>query len=94
MRRQALRRHRVRWLAHHLQLTEAQRTAARHVHAKAMADIWAVRADDTLTKEQRIERIKGAVQSGRTEFINLLTPDQRAKLDAIESRRERRLMGI
>ena len=91
---QALRRNRMRRLAHRLHLDKAQRTAALHVHAKAMADIWAARADATLNREQRGARIKAAVETGRTAFRSLLRPDQLSKLDRIESRRERRLMGL
>jgi hypothetical protein len=90
----AIRRNRMRRLAHFLQLDKTQRMALRHVHAKAMADIWSARADNSLTPEQRSVRIKAAGEAGRTEFRNLLTPDQRAKLDQIENRREQRLMGL
>jgi hypothetical protein len=90
----AMRRNRMRRLAHRLHLDKAQRTAALHVHAKAMADIWAARADESLTPDQRGAKIKAAVENGRTEFRSLLNPDQRAKLDQIESRRERRLLGL
>jgi hypothetical protein len=89
-----MRRNRMRRLARVLNLDKPQRTALRQVHAKAMADIWAARADSTLTKEQRGARIKAAVETGRTAFRSLLRPDQLAKLDRIESRRERRLMGL
>jgi hypothetical protein len=90
----AMRRNRMRRLAHFLRLDKTQRLALRHVHAKAMADIWSARADESLTPEQRSVRIKAAVDAGRTEFSNLLTPDQRAKLEQIENRREQRLLGL
>jgi Spy/CpxP family protein refolding chaperone len=92
--RQALRHGRMRRLARRLHLTEQQRTAARHLHAKTMAEVWAARADDTLTREQKIERIKAALHSGRSDFENLLTPEQHAKLDEIKTRRENRLLGL
>jgi hypothetical protein len=92
--RLALRRNRMRRLAHFLKLDKTQRMAFRHVHAKAMADIWSARADESLTPDQRSVRIKAAVEAGRTEFRNLLTPDQRARLEQIENRREQRLMGL
>jgi hypothetical protein len=92
--RLAMRRNRMRRLARRLHLDKTQRTALRHVHAKAMADIWSARADESLTADQRSTRIKAAVEMGRSEFRNLLTPDQRTQLDQIEARRERRLMGL
>jgi hypothetical protein len=84
----------MRRLSRRLHLDPAQRTQLRHIHAKAMAEIWSARADDQLSREQRTTRIKAAVEAGRTEFRGLLNPDQRAQLDRIEERRERRLLGM
>ncbi|HEY5080093.1 MAG TPA: hypothetical protein VII43_09600 [Opitutaceae bacterium] len=84
---------RMRRLARRLQLTEPQRAAAGQLHEKAIAEIRTARADPTLTKDQKVARIRATVQAGRADFVNLLTPDQRAKLDRIESRRECRLTG-
>jgi uncharacterized membrane protein len=92
--RQAMRRNRMRWLAHMLHLTASQKTAFRQIHAKAMAGIWAARADAQLSPDQRTAQVKTAVEAGRSEFRNLLSPEQRAKLERIESRRERMLIGI
>ena len=94
LRRQALRGIRMRRLARRLRLTETQRAAALQIHAKAIGEIRAARADGTLTRDQRVARIRASVQAGRADFINLLTLDQRAKLDRIENRRERRLLGL
>ncbi len=90
----AMQRHWMRRLSRRLNLDPTQRTQLRHIHAKAMAEIWAARADDQLSRDQRIARIKAAVESGRTEFRNLLNPDQRARLDRIEERRQDRLLGM
>ena len=84
----------MRRLARRLHLSEPQRSAARQIHAKAVAEIRAARADGTLTRDQRVARIRAAVQEGRSDFVNLLTLDQRSKLDRIENRRERWLMGL
>lgn len=89
----AMRRRSVRRLARMLHLDGPQRAQARQIHAKAMAAIWAARADGSLTRDQRVAQIKMAVEAGRGEFRNMLSADQRAKLDQIESRRERRLLG-
>lgn len=77
-----------------LHLDGPQRAQVRQIHAKAMAAIWAARADGSLTRGQRVAQIRTAIEAGRGEFRTLLTPDQRAKLDQIESRRERRLLGL
>jgi hypothetical protein len=94
LRRHVAHRIRMRRLARRLQLTDTQRTAARQIHAKAVAEIRAARVDGTLTRDQRIARIRASVQAGRADFANLLTPDQHAKLDRIENRREQRLLGL
>lgn len=83
-------RHLSRWLS----LGPTQRTQLRHIHAKAMAEIWSARADDQLSRERRIAQIRAAVESGRAEFRGILNPDQRAKLDRFEESRERRLLGL
>jgi len=91
---QFVRRNWMKRLARRLHLDKTQRSEFRHIHAKAMAGIWAARADESLTRDQRRERIKAAVEAGRTDFRNLLTPDQRTRLDEIELRRERMLLGM
>jgi hypothetical protein len=90
----AMRRSAMRRLARRLHLDHAQRAQARQIHAKAMAAIWAARADEHLTRDQHVAQIRAAVEAGRGEFRGMLNPDQRAKLEQIESRREQRLMGL
>lgn len=92
--RLAMRWNRMKRLAHRLRLDPTQRLAFRHIHAKAMAEIWAARADEHLTADERGARIKAAVEAGRTEFRNMLAPEQREKLDRIENRRARTLLGM
>jgi hypothetical protein len=92
--RMAMQQHRLRRLARWLHLDKGQRAQLRHIHAKAMAEIWSARADDQLTKEQRTTKIRAAVENGRTEFRGILNPDQQAKLQKLEDFRARRLMGM
>jgi hypothetical protein len=93
-RMQALRRHWMRRLSRRLGLDKTQRSALRQVHAQAMASIWAARADSSLTPDQRREKIRAAVDTGRNQFQGLLKPDQHAKLDRIEGARERSMLGL
>jgi hypothetical protein len=93
-RRLALHRRWMRRLAHRLHLDKSQRAVLRNIHSRAMAEIWAARADTQLTPEQRHARIRAAIETGRTAFRGLLTPEQGAKLDQIEERRNRRMMGL
>jgi pyruvate/2-oxoglutarate dehydrogenase complex dihydrolipoamide acyltransferase (E2) component len=92
--RMAMQRHRMRRLAHWLQLDKSQRAQFREIRAKAMAKIWTARADEQLTQDQRIERIRSAVEGGRSEFRSILNPAQQAKLQKLEDFRERRLLGM
>ena len=64
-RMQAFRRNWMRRLSRRLELDKAQRTALRHVHAKAMAGIWAARADEGLRPDQRRVRARGLPMSFR-----------------------------
>ena len=89
-----MQRHRMRRLAHWLHLDKNQRSQFREIRAKAMAKIWTARADEQLTKDQRIERIRSAVEGGRAEFRSILNPDQQARLQRLEDFRERRLLGL
>ena len=89
--RQALRRVRrqaQRRLARFLGLTREQRSALRHIRAKTLAAVWTARADEHLTKAQRVEALKTAAAAGRASFRSLLTPAQTAKLEQVEQRPE------
>jgi Spy/CpxP family protein refolding chaperone len=92
--RHAMRRNGMRRLARYLRLDPAQREQVKQIHAKAMADIWAARADQALSPDQRAARIRAASEAGRAAFRGLLNPEQQAKLQGLEDRRERRLMGM
>jgi hypothetical protein len=89
-----MRRNGMRRLVRFLRLDPAQREQVKQIHAKAMADIWAARADQTLSPDQRVARIRAASETGRAAFRGMLNPDQQAKLQGLEDRRERRLMGM
>jgi hypothetical protein len=90
----AIQRHRMRRMAHWLHLDSNQRTQFRQIRAKAMAKIWTARADEQLTRDQRIEKVRSAVEGGRAEFRSILNPEQQAKLQHLEDLRERRLLGM
>jgi hypothetical protein len=92
--RMALHRHRMRRFARWLQLDKGQREQFRHIRAKAMAAIWSARADEQLTKDQRREKVRAAVDGGRAEFRGILNAEQQAKLQQLEDSRERRLLGM
>ncbi|HEY1791965.1 MAG TPA: hypothetical protein VGG34_03545 [Opitutaceae bacterium] len=94
LRRPALRRMALRRLARSLKLDQNQRDAIRHLHARTMAQVWAIRANDGLTAAQRHDQVKAAFESSRAELRNTLTPEQRDTLDRIESRPERMLLGL
>lgn len=92
--RMAMQRRRMRHLAHWLHLDKNQRAQFREIRAKAMTKIWTARADEQLTKDQRIQKVRAAVEGGRSEFRSILNPEQQAKLQKLEDFRERRLLGM
>ncbi len=69
-----------------LALTPGQRTQIRELRRQTVAAVKPIRADTTLTPEQKRERIRAIVQASRTQMRSVLTPDQQQKLDAIRQR--------
>jgi Spy/CpxP family protein refolding chaperone len=79
--RAASRKSRMRRLIRRLDLNDAQRAQLRHLHAQTMVEIWSARADGSLTVDQLRARVRTAFKAEREGFHNLLTDQQRAKLD-------------
>jgi len=79
----AVRRVRMAALADRLELTSAQRTQMHEAQSKAHAAMKVVRADTTLTVEQKKAKAREISQASRAEMRGLLTPEQSAKLDQI-----------
>jgi hypothetical protein len=86
--RTANRKARMRRLISRLDLSDAQRAQLRHLHAQTMVDIWSARADANLTVDQLRARVHTAFKGERDGFRNLLTDQQRARLDEMTGHAE------
>lgn len=82
MRRAAIRRHVIQKLG----LTDAQKAQLKAARASTVAAVKAIRADTTLTPEQKKAKVRETLQSARTQMRSALTPDQQAKLDQLRAR--------
>ena len=86
LRMAAMQHLRVQQTMKQLALTSDQRTQIRELRRQTVAAVKPIRADTTLTPEQKRERIRAIVQANRTQMRSVLTPDQQQKLDAIRQR--------
>lgn len=87
LRRMMVRRH----LAHKLGLSPEQIAQLKAARSAAATNIKAVRADATLTPEQKRTRVREIVASTRTQMRSVLTPEQQAKFKQLrQSFRHRR----
>ena len=81
-----IRRHiheRMQELGEKLNLTEEQKKSIRPIIEIEVKEIHSVRADESLTAEQKQEKIKAIRQSGKEQMSKMLTPEQQEKLKAI-----------
>lgn len=82
--------HRVRQqmteLSEQLNLTDEQKNKIRPIIENEIKEIQGLRADSSLTKEEKIEKMKSIRQAAQEEIKKILTPEQQAKL--IEAKEE------
>ncbi len=83
--RQALRHH----IAKRLDLSADQISRLKAERAKTAAAVKAIRADTSLTPEQKREKIRTTVMTARTEARGVLTPEQQAKAKHLRERLRR-----
>lgn len=76
----------ARRLAKYLDLTPVQRTQIRDIIQKRVADIRAVRANASLTGEAKAAQIARIRAASKASILQVLTLDQRAKLDAARAK--------
>lgn len=69
-----------------LALTPEQRTKIRDLHRQTAGAVKPIRADTTLTPEQKRAKIRDLMQASRAQMRSVLTPEQQQKLDAIRQR--------
>jgi Spy/CpxP family protein refolding chaperone len=71
---------RIAELSEQLNLTDKQKDAISPIIEKEIKEIQALRADTTLSKEEKIERMKTIRQTAQEEIKKILTAEQQAKL--------------
>jgi Spy/CpxP family protein refolding chaperone len=69
-----------------LGLTPDQRAQIKSIKDTEKADIQAVRDDQTLSADAKLARVKEIRAAARDKFMAVLTPEQRAKLEAAHKR--------
>src|SRR4051812_3887109 len=75
--RAELRKH----IAKKLDLTDAQKNQLKAKRTELKTALQGIRNDTSLTKEQKHAKARELLQSARTNFRSVLTPEQQAKLD-------------
>jgi protein CpxP len=73
-------------IAHRLDLTDAQKQQLKAKRAETKSALQALRADTSLTKEQKHAKARELIASTRGNLRSVLTPDQQAKLDQMRER--------
>lgn len=81
-RRAALRHH----LAKRLGLTDAQKAQLKSDRASTAAALKSIRADASLTPDQKKAKVRETLQSARMQLRNVLTAEQQAKLQHLRAR--------
>lgn len=71
-----------------LGLTADQQTQVKAIKDKEKADIKAVVANRSLTRDAKVAQIKQIRSAAKDQINGLLTPEQKAKLDALRSQRK------
>ena len=65
-----------------LNLTDEQKTAMKKIHESTKAQMDAVNKDESLTADQKAEKIHQLRHSSRMQMVKLLTPEQRQQMRA------------
>lgn len=69
-----------------LDLTAEQKTQLRAQRKATVGALKEIRADQSLTREQKMAKAREVAQSARAQMRSLLTADQQAKLDQMRPR--------
>ena len=82
----ALRRVRTAAVAKEIGITPEQQVSLRAIQTKAATTAKAIRADASLSPEQKTAKLRALFQADRTEKRAVLTAEQRQKLERIRTR--------
>ena len=81
-------------IAQRLGLSADQIAQLKAARVKTMAAVKTVRADSSLSPEQKRAKVRETVQSARTEMRGVLTPEQQKQLTKIQAHLRARLGGL
>jgi Spy/CpxP family protein refolding chaperone len=81
---------RMGFMAQKLNLTDAQKAQLKPMFQQQRAQMQALKADTTLTPDQKQAKAKEIRAEGRKQFLAVLTPDQQQKLREMRSRHQQR----
>jgi Spy/CpxP family protein refolding chaperone len=84
---------RMRFMARELNLTDAQKAQLKPMFQQQRAQMQALKADTSLTQDQKREKLQQLRADGRKQFLAVLTPEQQQKLRDLRSRHEQRKSG-
>ncbi len=78
-------------MATELGLTEAQKTQIKNLHEQQRTKAQELRANESLTKEQKMEQFKALHESTQSQVNSLLTPEQQTKFTEMKANRKARM---
>jgi hypothetical protein len=80
-------------IAHRLGLSSDQATQLKAARTKTVAEVKIIRADTSLSGDQKKAKIRETIQAARAELRSVLTADQQAKLDKLRAHLRARRHG-
>lgn len=81
---------RMGYMARELNLTDAQKAQLKPIFEQQRAQMKALKADTSLTQEQKHEKFQQLRADGRKQFLAVLTPEQQQKLRDLRAQHEQR----
>jgi len=79
---------RLDWMSKKLNLTEDQKTKLQPIFNDEFQQMKAVREDNSLTREQKRDKMKQIHETFHPQVMAVLTPDQQQKLEQMRANRE------
>jgi Spy/CpxP family protein refolding chaperone len=81
---------RMGFMARELNLTDAQKAQLKPMFQQQREQMQALKADTSLTQDQKREKAQQIRAEGRKQFLSVLTPEQQQKLKDMRARRGER----
>ncbi len=81
---------RVEMMQRHLDLSDSQTAQVREIFSESHAQMETIRSNASLTQEDRRAQMMSLHQGVQSRIRAVLTPDQQAKFDAMQAKRQER----